>query len=170
MKNRLTSLFAAILASALLAACGGGGAKEQPCSSSTSLLVGLSYTSTKISGGNLVQYDLGVPFTSTPTVTGVPASCSSGKRFSIAAQGNYGVTTNLPSTVTIDPFTGTIAGTLAVPIGICYGQASPSYANSTSPVCAGGGLFASSVFVVTMTLPGYSPVTQSVNFINQLGL
>jgi hypothetical protein len=152
----------------ILAACGGGGADEPACSSSASLALSLLYSSPLVSAGSssVLAYKPGEAFSSTPTTTGIPASCDAVKRFSIAPQTGFGPVVALPSTVSFDPTTGTIAGTLTVPLGRCFGAAVPTYLNASNPVCDQGGVFESAVFDVTLTLPGYSPLKRSVSFHN----
>lgn len=152
---------------ATLSACGGGGDDDvQACSSASSLRVGFLYSSPGISAGSasVVLYQPGVAFSNTPVITGVPESCNASKRFTVKAQPSFsGVPINLPSSVSLDPVTGTFSGTLAVPLGSCR-QGSVTTVNATNPPCNGVGTFENAFFDVTLTLPGYSPVTKSVQF------
>ena len=165
MKKYRLVLLLSIIASALLVGCGGGG--EQPCSSASSLSVGFSYKFAGISSsGHVVGYTPGVAFSNTPAVIGVPESCNAVKRFTIAPQIGFGSSATLPDTVTLDPVTGTISGTLAVPLGSCNRAPSGAYVNTTNPVCAAGGSFSWAEFNVTLSLPGFSDLKKSVTFIN----
>lgn len=152
---------------ALLSACGGGGDDDvQACSSASALVVNFQYSSPGISAGtaSVVLYQPGVAFSNTPVITGVPESCNASKRFTVKAQPSFsGVPINLPSSVSLDPVTGTFSGTLAVPVGSCT-QAGVTTVNSTNPPCNGTGTFEKAFFDVTFTLPGYSPLTKSVQF------
>lgn len=149
-----------------LAACGGGD-DTAPCSSATTLAVGFVYSSVGISapGSSFVSYKPGEAFSNTPAVQGVPASCDAVKRFTVKAQPSFsaGPAVNLPSSVTLDPVTGTFAGTLAVPLGKC-GSGGFTTLNTTNPACSGDGTFEKASFDVTLTLPGYTPLTKSVTF------
>jgi hypothetical protein len=170
MKTHQTSIFKLLLASLtalLVAACGGGGDDEDKCSTSSVLSVGFLYTTPSISSGSssVLGYRLAQAFSNKPAVTGVPASCQAGMRFSIAPQpALFGPVVNLPATVSIDPTTGTIAGSLPVQVGRCYGTSAANYVNTSEPVCDKGGLFEGAVYEVTLSLPGYSPLKRSVLF------
>ncbi len=167
MKKSILTVSVSILAGIVLVGCGGGD-HEEACSPASSLLVGFNYKFAGISPPDgLVGYTPGVAFSNTPAVTGVPASCNSAKRFTIAPQIGLGTNVPLPGTVTLDPVTGTIAGTLAVPLGNCSGGPSSVYVNTTNPVCAAGGVFARAVFDVTLSLPGFSDLKKTLTFINR---
>ena len=172
MKTHRTNTIKLLLASLIaltVAACGGGGGDEDKCSTSSVLSVGFLYATPGISSsGSIVGYKLAEAFSNKPAVTGVPASCQAGMRFSIAAQpALFGPVVNLPATVSIDPITGTIAGTLPVQLGRCYGASAANYVNTSNPVCDKGGLFENAVYEVTLSLPGYSPLKRAV-FFNKL--
>lgn len=164
MPTRILKIATIALALPLaLSACGGGD-DAAPCSSTTVLSVGFAYTTPLISSGgsSVIAYKPGEAFTSSPNISGVPESCDAGKRFSLQRQpGNFGV--DLPASVSLDPATGTLAGTLPVPLGRCN-NGSTSTENTTNPACAGGGSFAKAYFDVTLTLPGYSPLTKQLSF------
>lgn len=163
-KYRLVSLLF-ILAPAVLVGCGGG--DEQPCSSASSLFLGFSYKFAGISSsGDVVGYTPGVAFSNTPTVVGVPESCNAFKRFTIEPQIGFG-SAPLPGAVTLDPVTGTITGTLAVPLGSCNGAPSGTYVNTTNPVCSAGGFFSTATFNIALSLAGFSDLKKSVTFINR---
>lgn len=148
-----------------LTACGGGDGADT-CSAATTLAVGFVYSSVGISaaGASFVSYKPGEAFSNTPAVQGVPASCDAVKRFTVKAQPTIaGPAVNLPSSVTLDPVTGAFAGTLAVPLGKCsFGGLTTL--NTTNPACSAGGSFEKASFDVTLTLPGYTPLTKSVTF------
>ena len=169
MKKYILTKLVSILSGAVLVGCGGGGGDTQACSTESALMVGFLYQSPLISSnGSTVVYTPGVAFSQTPTLTGVPASCNSVKRFTIAPQIGMGVNVPLPSSVTLDPVTGTIAGILQVPLGSCNGNGSgASYVNTSIPVCAAGGVFQQAFFNVTLSLPGYSGLTKAVSFYNR---
>jgi hypothetical protein len=107
-----------------------------------------------------------VPFSSKPTTLGIPASCEAVKRFSISPQSAAlgGPIVNLPISVSLDPVSGTIAGTLGVPLGRCNGSSTGSYVNNSNPVCDNGGVFVEAVFDVTLSLPGFSDLKRPVIF------
>jgi hypothetical protein len=150
----------------LLAACGGG--SDKPCSDSSTLLVGFNYlTPGVVSSGNTVGYKPGEAFSIKPSTIGIPASCDAVKHFSIAPQAVFsGPVINLPASVQLDPASGTIAGTLAVPLGRCL-SGGTGYLNASNPVCDKGGTFTNAVFDVTLSLPGFSDLKRSVFFLNR---
>jgi hypothetical protein len=168
MKTYKTNTLKILLVSltALMVAACGGGADDEKCSTSSVLSVGFVYSTPGISSsGSLVGYRLGEAFSNKPIIVGVPESCQAGMRFSIAAQpALFGPVVNLPATVSIDPITGTIAGTLPVQLGRCYGTSAANYVNTSNPVCDKGGLFESAGYEVTLSLPGYSALKRPVSF------
>lgn len=165
IKPALKVITVALFLPLALAACGGGD-DTAPCSTATTLAVGFVYSSVGISaaGASVVSYKPGEAFSNTPAVQGVPASCDAVKRFTVKAQPTIaGPAVNLPSSVTLDPVTGTFAGTLAVPLGQCS-SGGVTTLNTTNPACGGVGTFEKAYLDVTLTLPGYTPLTKSVNF------
>ena len=144
-----------ILVAAVLAGCGGG---DKPCSTESTLFVGMSY--------DTVPYQLGVPFSVTPLLSGIPDSCKASQHFSITPAPVFGgPQPPLPDGVTLNPSTGAIAGTLAVPLGRCVSSLT-AYLNTTNPACAVGGTFENAIFNVSLSLPGYSDLKRSVHFAN----
>ena len=169
IKQALKTVTIALFLPLALAACGGGD-NTDTCSAATTLAVGFEYSSVGISapGSSVVSYKPGVAFSNTPAVQGVPASCDAVKRFTVKAQPTFaGPAVNLPSSVTLDPVTGTFAGTLAVPLGKC-GSGGVTILNTTNPPCSGDGTFEKAFFDVTLTLPGYTPLTKSVYFTTRI--
>lgn len=165
IEQALKTVTVALCLPLALAACGGGDDAD-PCSAATTLAVGFVYNSVGVSaaGASVVSYKPGEAFSNTPAVQGVPASCDAVKRFTVKAQPTIaGPAVNLPSGVTLDPVTGTFAGTLAVPLGKC-GSGGVTTLNTTNPACSGDGTFEKAFFDVTLTLPGYTPLTRSVHF------